>query len=232
MLFYSKIKQLQKNKCGVVLVSNTLDIYVMKKTIIMDIVRIKLFGKGFDVTRGIVTKKDYNKIKNSSTLDNVWTKKLGKKIEKNFTGFKTEFNDYGVSKGDLIIQVNGEEFINIPISVLDGYSFGDGELIELEGYHYPITDGVVVTSVQELEGTFMDVIFITAEEFDFSKFKFIRKEIQDENEKTLFNLIAEVYYDGDFIMFDGDNTDLRMSNINFDIGKKEKVSKNEKNDNR
>jgi hypothetical protein len=62
--------------------------------------------------------------------------------------------------------------------------------------------------------------------------KFIRKEIQDENEKTLFNLIAEVYYDGDFIMFDGDNTDLRMSNINFDIGKKEKVSKNEKNDNR
>ena len=182
--------------------------------------------------RGIVKKKDYNKIKNSSTLDNVWTKELGRKIEKRFTGFKTEFNDYGISKGDLIIQVNGEEHINIPISVLDGYSFNDGDMVDLEGYLYPITNEVIVTSVQELHGTFMDVVFVTSEPFDFGKFKFIKKEIQNEKEETLLNLISEVYYDGDFIMFEGDNTDLRMSNVNFDLGKKEKVSKNEKDNNR
>ena len=196
----------------------------------MDIVRIMLLGNGYDVTRGIVTKKNYIKIKNSSALDNVWIKELGKKIEKNFTGFKTEFNDYGISKGDLIIEVNGEEFIYIPISVLDDYKFNGVDLTELEGYQYPSTDEVVVTSVQELQGVFMDVMFVTAEEFDFTKFKFIKKEIQDEKEKILFNLISEVYYDGEFIKFEGNNTDLRMSNVNFDIGKK--VSKNEKNNNR
>jgi hypothetical protein len=47
----------------------------------MDIVKIMLLGSGYDVTRGIVTKKNYKKIKNSSTLDNVWIKKLGKKID-------------------------------------------------------------------------------------------------------------------------------------------------------
>lgn len=198
----------------------------------MDIVKIMLLGSGYDVTRGIVTKKNYKKIKNSSTLDNVWIKKLGKKIEKNFTGFKTEFNDYGISKGDLIIEVNGEEFVNIPISVLEDYTFNNTELMELEGYQYPSTDGVVVTSVQELYGVFMDVIFVTSEKFDVTKFKFIKKEIQDEKEETLFNLISEVYYDEELIKFEGDNTDLRMSNVNFDIGKKEKVSKNEKDDNR
>jgi hypothetical protein len=104
--------------------------------------------------------------------------------------------------------------------------------MELEGYQYPSTDGVVVTSVQELYGVFMDVIFVTSEKFDVTKFKFIKKEIQDEKEETLFNLISEVYYDEELIKFEGDNTDLRMSNVNFDIGKKEKVSKNEKDDNR
>ena len=43
----------------------------------MDIVRITLMGSGFDVVRGIVAKKEYNKIKNS--LDNVWIIDLNKK---------------------------------------------------------------------------------------------------------------------------------------------------------
>ena len=54
----------------------------------MDIVRITLMGSGFDVVRGIVTKKEYNKIKNS--LDNVWIKDLNKKI----TQYNNSDNNY------------------------------------------------------------------------------------------------------------------------------------------
>ena len=42
-----------------------------------------------------------------------------------------------------------------------------------------------MTSVQKLEGIIMDVLFITKEDFDFGKFKFIEKEIQDEKENTI-----------------------------------------------
>jgi hypothetical protein len=126
--------------------------------------------------------------------------------------------------------VNDEEIINLPISVLNSYSFNDIELVELEGYHYPVTDEVVMTSVQKLEGVFMDVVFVTKEDFDFSKFKFIEKEIQDEKENIIISsLIAEVYYDGELISFTGNNTELRMSNIYYDIGGGKKLVKNEEN---
>jgi hypothetical protein len=86
-----------------------------------------------------------------------------------------------------------------------------------------------MTSVQTLEGIFMDVIFVTEEDFDLNKLKFIEKEIQDENENVIINsLISEVYYDGQQIIFTGNNTDLRMVKFYYDIGDK-KVLKNEKN---
>lgn len=183
----------------------------------MDIVRITLSGYGCDAARGIIAKKNYNRIKNSTSLDNVWVKGLNKKIGKRWNGFKEEFHDYGITKGDIIISVNDEEIINLPISVLGSYSFEDDNLVELEGYHYPITDDVVVTSIQELQGTFMDVIFITNEEFNFNKFRFIEKEIQNEKEDIIISsLISEVYYDEELINFTGDNTELRMSNVYFD----------------
>ena len=196
----------------------------------MDIVRITLVGQGYDVVRGIVAKKEYNKIKNS--LDNVWVKDLNKKITKKLKGFIQEFHDYGITKGDIIITVNDQELVNLPITVLNSYSFNDTDLVELEGYSYPaIGEDVVITSVQSLDGVFMDVMFITKEQFDITKLKFIEKEIQDENEKTIISsLISEVYYDGQEIIFTGNNTDLRMAKIYCDIGK-EKTIKNEKNDN-
>jgi hypothetical protein len=87
-----------------------------------------------------------------------------------------------------------------------------------------------MTSVQKLEGVFMDVVFVTKEDFDFSKFKFIEKEIQDEKENIIISsLIAEVYYDGELISFTGNNTELRMSNIYYDIGGGKKLVKNEEN---
>ena len=104
-------------------------------------------------------------------------------------------------------------------------------MVNLEGYHYPVTNEVVMTSVQTLEGVFMDVMFITEEEFNINKLKFIEKEIQDENENVIIDsLISEVYYDGEQIIFTGNNTDLRMVKIYYDIGE-EKVLKNEKNKN-
>lgn len=187
-------------------------------------------GHGYDVVRGIVAKKDYNKLKTSNSLDNIWIKNLNKKISRKLKGFVQDFHDYGITSGDIIVTVNDKEIINLPISVLNSYSFNDVELVDLEGYIYPITNEVVMTSVQKLEGVFMDVIFVTEEDFDFGKFKFIEKEIQDEKENTIISsLISEVYYDGELINFTGNNTELRMSNIYYDIDGGKKVFKNEKN---
>ena len=194
----------------------------------MDIVRITLTGQGYDMVRGIVSKQEYNKLKNS--LNNVWIKDLNKKLRKKLKGFVEEFRDYGITNGDITITVNDEEILNLPISVLDSYSFNDVNLVDLEGYAYPITNDVVMTSIQKLDGVFMDVIFITEEDFNINKFKFIEKEIQNEKENTIINsLISEVYYDGELINFTGNNTELRMSNIYYDIDGGKKVFKNEEN---
>jgi len=185
-------------------------------------------GQGYDVVRGIVSKQEYNKLKNS--LNNVWIKDLNKKLRKKLKGFVEEFHDYGITNGDITITVNDEEILNLPISVLDSYSFNDVNLVDLEGYTYPITNDVVMTSIQKLDGVFMDVIFITEEDFNINKFKFIEKEIQNEKENTIINsLISEVYYDGELINFTGNNTELRMSNIYYDIDGGKKVFKNEEN---
>lgn len=190
----------------------------------MDIVRIKLQGpEGYDITRGVVTKKVYNNIENSNTLDNIWIKDLNKKIKKDWE-IKKDFHDFGIKKGDLIIELNGEEIINIPLSFLDGFTFSDIDLIEEEGYGYPVTSDIVLTSMQQLEGIFMDVIFITEEPFDFNKFKFIKKVIHNEKEEVILNdLISEVYYENVLLSFEGGSTELRMSKVFFD--NEEKISK-------
>jgi hypothetical protein len=195
----------------------------------MDIVRITLTGQGYDVVRGIVSKKEYEKLK---TLDNIWIKNLNKKLKKKLKGFIVQFHDYGISKGEVIISVNNEEVFNLPINILDGYNFNTVNLVDVEGYAYPIiTNDVVMTSVQNLEGVFMDVMFVV-EDFDINKLKFIKKEIQDENENNIIDsLISEVYYDGENIIFTGNNTDLRMVKFYYDTGE-EKVLKNEKGKNR
>lgn len=196
----------------------------------MDIVRVTLSGYGCDVVRGIITKKDYEGFENSDSLVDVWVKDLNKKVIKK-NSFKQEFHDYGITKGDIIVTVNDSEILNLPINILDSYTFNDVEIVDLEGYSYPITEDVIVTSIQSFEGVIMDVIFITKDDFDFSKFKFIQKEIHDEYEKPIItSLISEIYYDGERIKFNGANIDLRMSKVYFDT--KDKKFKNEKNSNR
>ena len=190
----------------------------------MDIVRIKLLGsEGYDVTRGVVTRNVYNNIEKSNSLNDIWIKDFNKKIKK-FWDFKKDFHDFGIKKGDVIIELNGKEIINIPLSCLEGFTFSDVELIEEEGYGYPVTSDIVLTSIQQLEGLFMDVIFITEEPFDFNKFKFIKKVIHNEKEEIILNdLISEVYYDGVLLTFEGGSTELRMSKVFFDD--EEKISK-------
>ena len=196
----------------------------------MDIVRVTLHGYGCDVVRGVITKEDYIGMENSDSLLDVWVKDLNKKIF-NKKSFKQEFHDYGITKGDITITVNDDKLLDLPVNILSSYSFNNVELVDLEGYTYPITEDVVVTSIQSFEGIIMDVMFITKDEFDFGKFKFIEKEIHDENEKSIItSSISEIYYDGEKIKFNGSDIDLRMSKVYFDT--KDKNLKNEKNNNR
>jgi hypothetical protein len=105
----------------------------------------------------------------------------------------------------------------MPINVLEDCVFNKFSLIEEEGYNYPVTSDVVMTSLQTLEGVFMDVIFVTEESFDFNKFKFIQKTIHDKKENIILDkLISEVYYDGILLNFSGMKTELRMSKVLFD----------------
>ena len=78
----------------------------------------------------------------------------------------------------------------------------------------------------------MDEIFVTKEEFDFNKFKFVEKIINDVNDNpTIESLIAGVYYDGEIVSFNNYNTELRMSNVYFDTDNDRKVFKDEKDNN-
>ena len=198
----------------------------------MDIVRITLVGQGYDVVRGIVAKNEYNKIKNSNSLDDVWVKNLNKKITKKLKGFIEDFHNYGITNGDIIVSLNGEEIINLPITALNGYNFNDIELVEMVACNYPKTKEVVITSVQKLVGVFMDEIFITKDNFDFNKFKFVEKIITDVNGNPIVeSLIGGVYYDGEIVNFNNYNTELRMSNVYFDTDNDKKVFKDEKDNN-
>jgi hypothetical protein len=185
----------------------------------MDIVRIILSGYGCEVSRGIITKEEYKRIENSNSLDNIWVKGLYKYLGKKWERIDLQ-QDYGITSGDVLITVNEEAIVDIPISVLDSVNFNNGSMVEDEGYQYPKTKDVVMTTVQQHSGTIADIMFMTSEEFDVSKLKFVRKEIHNENNDIIINsLISEVYYDGLPIPLDGSETDLRMSNIYFDTKK-------------
>ncbi len=182
----------------------------------MDIVRIILSGYGCEISRGIITKEEYTKIEKSNSLDNIWVKGLYKYLGKKWERIDLQ-EDYGITSGDLLVTVNDETIVDIPISVLDTINFSNGSIVQDEGYQYPKTNDIVMTTVQRHSGTIADIMFMTSDEFDISKLKFIRKEIHNENNDVIINsLISEVYYDGLPIKLGGSETDLRMSNIYFD----------------
>lgn len=184
----------------------------------MDIVRIILSGYGCEISRGIITKEEHSRIKNSDSLDNIWVKGLYKYLGKKWERIDLQ-QDYGITKGDILITVNDEVVLDLPISVLDTYEY----LVENLDCDYPETDDVVMTTIQHHSGIISDIMFITLDGFDINQLKFIRKEIHNEHNKTIIDsLISEVYYDGESIELNGSETDLRMSNIYFDTNKNEK----------
>ncbi len=189
----------------------------------MDIVRIILSGYGCEVSRGIITKEEHKRIENSDSLDNLWRKGLYKYLGKKWERIDLQ-QDYGITKGDILITVNEKEVLDLPISVLESLCLSkDDCMVEDEGYSYPKTNDVVMTTIQHHSGIISDIMFITADEFDVSKLKFVRKEIHNENNEVIIDsLISEVYYDGEPVPFGGGQTDLRMSNIYFDTKKNEK----------
>lgn len=189
----------------------------------MDIVRIILSGYGCEVSRGIITKEEYKRIEKSNSLDNIWVKGLYKYLGKKWERINLQ-EDYGITNGDILITVNDESVLDVPISVLQSLCLNEDDcLVEDKGYQYPKTNDVVMTTIQRHSGIISDILFITTDEFDVSKLKFIRKEIHNENNEVIIDsLISEVYYDGEPLQLNGSETDLRMSNIYFDTNKNEK----------
>tara|TARA_R110002020_G_scaffold439076_3_gene649553 strand:- start:97 stop:642 length:546 start_codon:yes stop_codon:yes gene_type:complete len=179
----------------------------------MDIVRIILSGYGCEISRGIITKEEHMRMEKSNSLDNIWVKGLYKYLGRRWQKINLQ-EDYGITQGDIVITVNDEDVLDVPITVLDTIN---KDLVINEDYKYPKTTDVVMTTVQKLSGKIADIMFMTYDKFDMDKLKFIRKDIHNEdNECIIDSLISEVYYDGQPIEFGGSETDLRMSNIYFD----------------
>jgi len=177
----------------------------------MDIVRIILSGYGCEVSRGLITEEEYIRIENSNSLDNIWVKGLYKYLGEKWERIDLQ-EDYGITEGEILITVNDDIVLDLPVSVLESMDF-----VDYEGYNYPVTSDVVMTTVQKHSGIISDIMFVTSETFDLTKLKFVRKDIHNEhNEIIIDSLISEIHYDGLPIPFSGSETDLRMSNIYFD----------------
>ena len=164
-----------------------------------------------EVSRGIITEEEYKKIENSNFLNNIWVKGLYKYLDEKWERIHL-LEDYGITQGDITITVNDDTVLDLSTSVLESMDFVDSE-----EYDYPVTNDVVMTTVQKHSGIISDIMFVTSEEFDLSKLKFVRKDIHNEhNEVIIDSLISEIRYDGLPIPFGGSETDLRMSNVYFD----------------
>lgn len=181
----------------------------------MEIVRITMEGYGCEINRGIVPSDEYVGLEKS--LNNIWHKNLFQKIEKK-VNLKKETHNCGLIKGEIKIEV--DDFVIIETSIK---SFETLVNYKTETVDYPITDDVVVTSVQHQEGVFLDTIFIVDGKFDLDKLTIVKKDIRNKIDNILVSsLYCEIYYDGYLIPINDNVTDLRMSRLYF-----ENTNKNE-----
>lgn len=188
----------------------------------MDIIKISMVGYGCEIARGTITPQDHKKVKN--IIDNVWHKNLFKKLKKEID-IKTYSEDLGIIKGDIRIELNDELILDNQISTLEVL-----DIVEIRGEEikYPKTNDVVITTVQHQEGVICDNIFITAEDFDITKLKLVKKNIIYNVDKPLMaSLYCDLYYDGEKIHLTDSKTDLRTSRLYL-----EKIKHNGKNKNR
>jgi len=179
----------------------------------MDVIRITMNGYGCEVNRGIVPKEKEEKLK--SSLNNVWFKNLYKKLEEK-TKIKKIVEEKGLIKGDIKIEVNGIVEIEMQIK-----SFETIIKNEKQNVVYPKTKDVVITSIQHQEGVLSDTIFVLDGDFDLDKLKLIKKDVKDKVGNTIVSsLFCEIHYDGEIIPMMDTFTDLRMSRLYLEKGKK------------
>jgi len=177
-------------------------------------VKITMFGYGCEIARGTVKTSNYVKIKKN--IDNIWHKNLLKKLKK-----ETEINiiseDYGITNGDIKIEVDGEVILDTHITTLEVIR---EDLFTNQIISYPNTEDIVVTTVQHQEGIICDVLFVVGENFNLNKLKIVRKDIVYNVDNPLVSsLYCEIYYDGEKIPFSGPMTDLRTSRLYLEKNK-------------
>lgn len=172
----------------------------------MDIVKITLNGYGCEFARGTIKQQNYKKIE--PLVEDVWHKNLFKKIKKE-TEIKIYSEEYGIIKGDLTIELNGKHLLEYQLTTLDVLNFIEIEEIEED---YPKTKDIVLTTVQHQEGLIAEVIFVTKDEFDVTKLRLTKKNINYNVDKNLKSpLYCELYYDNERIPLIESDTDLRSS---------------------
>ena len=139
----------------------------------MDIVKITMFGYGCEIGRGTIKQKDYKKLKNLD--EDVWHKNLIKKLkETKDIDLEIISEDYGIIKGDIKIEVEGETVLDTQVTTLD---ILNENIITNQIVEYPNTEDIVITTVQHLEGIICDTLIVIDEDFDIKNLKLIRKDI-------------------------------------------------------
>ena len=183
----------------------------------MEIVKITMFGYGCEIGRGTIKQKDYKKLKNLD--EEVWQKNLIKKLkEDKDIEIKIISEDYGIIKGDIKIEVEGETVIDTQIITLD---ILNENVIENQIVQYPDTKDIVITTVQHLEGVICDILLVIDDKFDVNKLKLIRKDIVYNVDNPLItSLYCELYYDGEIIPLTDPIIDLRNSRLYLEKLKK------------
>ena len=176
----------------------------------MDIVKITMFGYGCEIGRGTIKQKDYKKLKNLD--EDVWHKNLIKKLkETKDIDLEIISEDYGIIKGDIKIEVEGETVLDTQVTTLD---ILNENIVTNQIVEYPNTEDIVITTVQHLEGIICDTLIVIDEDFDIKNLKLIRKDIiYNVDNPLVSSLYCELYYNNEKIPMTDPITDLRNSRL-------------------
>ena len=176
----------------------------------MDIVKITMFGYGCEIGRGTIKQKDYKKLKNLD--EDVWHKNLIKKLkETKDIDLEIISEDYGIIKGDIKIEVEGETVLDTQVTTLD---ILNENIVTDQIVEYPNTEDIVITTVQHLEGIICDTLIVIDGDFDIKNLKLIRKDIiYNVDNPLVSSLYCELYYNNEKIPMTDSITDLRNSRL-------------------
>ena len=133
---------------------------------------------------------------------------------------ETYSEDYGLVSGNIKIEVNDDVIIDNDVSTIELLNGINTITKDIEN---PITDEIILTTVQHQEGVICDTIFVLNDKFNISKLSFIKKNIiYNIDNPSISSVYCELYYDGEIIPLIDSETDLRTSRLYL-----EKNNKNE-----